>query len=309
MSTNRRPETSSYLVDMINTVNRSKQPYDNSLKLLEQCLKDLKELRQINDEEFLIDENTIGNDYNKSEKDEESNKINLLRYEDNFKDLASSYLNTEKLLLHTNFLTSSLSDVINQFKHNTHNHTYNNDEDLLQSILNSVENSIVKNEPGTSNTKGSDKKTNFDIESSDLINSENFVKNIESQIKEKENGLNEKDFLFERYNQYKNQILNESNENENDELAVIGSHETYKDPFTQDWLNNPVRSKTCGHVFSNESISQAISRSGGMTSCPVFGCSSEINKRDLIIDPVLARKSLKAKIVYQKQRIADFENI
>ncbi|KAG8752550.1 hypothetical protein FRC14_006946 [Serendipita sp. 396] len=78
-----------------------------------------------------------------------------------------------------------------------------------------------------------------------------------------------------------------------DEVEVGGMAKSYKDPLTRAWLEEPMKSQSCGHVYSKVSIYEYLGRN--TVSCPTPGCDKMISKKDLQPDENMARQVRNAK--------------
>ncbi|KAG8818893.1 hypothetical protein FRC17_010667 [Serendipita sp. 399] len=78
-----------------------------------------------------------------------------------------------------------------------------------------------------------------------------------------------------------------------DEVEVGGMAKSYRDPLTRAWLENPMKSKLCGHVYSQASIFDFLR--AGPADCPAAGCDKKISKKDLEPDEDMARQVRNAK--------------
>ncbi|KAI9340242.1 hypothetical protein BDR26DRAFT_361545 [Obelidium mucronatum] len=97
---------------------------------------------------------------------------------------------------------------------------------------------------------------------------------------------------------YANPIGDPMDEDEDDDLAIVGEQTNYKCPITQTIMNAEIfTSKKCSHSFSS-AIHEIIRRSDPNAECPVAGCNKYIRTIDLFRDKVMERK---AKIYLRKK--------
>lgn len=81
-------------------------------------------------------------------------------------------------------------------------------------------------------------------------------------------------------------------ESDDEDVELQAVAQNYKDPISFTWLEKPVRSHACKHVYSRESITSLIRQSYNGTSapCPVAGCNKTIVLSELQDDPQLERR-------------------
>ena len=64
-------------------------------------------------------------------------------------------------------------------------------------------------------------------------------------------------------------------------------------PISQGQMREPVKNHACGHAYSKEMIERMFYNGQQTISCPVSGCSSAVQKRNLVKDENLERKLAK----------------
>ncbi|RKO94947.1 hypothetical protein CXG81DRAFT_8314, partial [Caulochytrium protostelioides] len=87
---------------------------------------------------------------------------------------------------------------------------------------------------------------------------------------------------------------------DDDELEIVAEERNYKCPLTSQWLESPVRSTACGHVYSQTAVQEYIAsyqarraETGAgppLPVCPVAMCRHYVGARDLVEDHLLARQ-------------------
>ncbi|KAJ3192574.1 hypothetical protein HDU67_005415 [Dinochytrium kinnereticum] len=80
------------------------------------------------------------------------------------------------------------------------------------------------------------------------------------------------------------------NEEDDDELAIIGEQSSFLCPFTTVLMEDPHTSKICKHSFSKAIVDIIRGSREGKIECPVAGCNKMVRMVDLYRDKILARK-------------------
>ncbi|KAG7194576.1 uncharacterized protein KQ657_004247 [Scheffersomyces spartinae] len=93
-----------------------------------------------------------------------------------------------------------------------------------------------------------------------------------------------------------------------DELAVSGGKVSLKDPLSLQFLENPVRSRKCGHTYENRPI--LLQLRNGVTHCPISGCHFDLLVSDLVPDSLMKLRVqvFKARQL-QKRRLTKLETV
>ncbi|KAI8075235.1 zinc-finger of the MIZ type in Nse subunit-domain-containing protein [Gongronella butleri] len=111
----------------------------------------------------------------------------------------------------------------------------------------------------------------------------------------------------EKYQEFKEIVWNAKHPNEpmpsldpttnDDDIEVSATRRSLKCPLTQEFLVEPVTSKTCKHTYSKSSVISMLRRSNhsGIIECPVAGCRTELRTADLYEDTLMERLVAKAK--------------
>ncbi|XP_051157726.1 E3 SUMO-protein ligase NSE2-like [Leptopilina boulardi] len=88
-----------------------------------------------------------------------------------------------------------------------------------------------------------------------------------------------------------------NDEDGDDDLQFTQDTVNVIDPFTKKRMTDPVKNKTCGHVYDRESVT-AMLKVNPRTRCPVMGCGSKefITINNLEADIVLRTRLLKKKV-------------
>eukprot|EP00050_Salpingoeca_kvevrii_P022335 m.124670 g.124670 ORF g.124670 m.124670 type:complete len:216 (+) comp9677_c2_seq1:448-1095(+) len=76
---------------------------------------------------------------------------------------------------------------------------------------------------------------------------------------------------------------------EDEDLVMSQVSESFVCPLTKTTLENPMRSKRCGHTFSHDAITSALKKYKQMP-CPVVGCGQNLTLGDLTPDKALERR-------------------
>ena len=87
-------------------------------------------------------------------------------------------------------------------------------------------------------------------------------------------------------------------EAEDDELEVAGGKISLKDPLSLNYFHNPLVSKKCGHVFSEETINDYLTNHN---KCPVDGCGAVLTRNDLKPDDIMTLR-VKAYLLQNKTK-------
>lgn len=96
-------------------------------------------------------------------------------------------------------------------------------------------------------------------------------------------------------------------EEEEEDMVVEETRESFKCPLTKQYYESPVTSKTCGHSFSSAAIFEVIDNSeSSKIKCPVPACSHYFGKPDLVSNSDLERRTGLAK--RREQREHDKQN-
>ncbi|KIY63582.1 hypothetical protein CYLTODRAFT_446522 [Cylindrobasidium torrendii FP15055 ss-10] len=93
---------------------------------------------------------------------------------------------------------------------------------------------------------------------------------------------------------------------DDDEVEIGGVTQDYKCPLTLAPLDNPLKSKICGHSYSGDAIRQYFVNSRESKSCPASGCNKKITLADCVSDKDF-NKRLKAHRRMQKRREEEME--
>lgn len=106
--------------------------------------------------------------------------------------------------------------------------------------------------------------------------------------------------------EYSDYVANEDDE----ELVVEETKESFKCLLTKQYYENPVTSKVCHHSFSRDAIYQVFANSDTRKiKCPIPACAHQFTKQDLVPDEVLARRTEHAKARELREMAQQDENI
>ncbi|KAJ3314485.1 hypothetical protein HDU76_002403 [Blyttiomyces sp. JEL0837] len=97
----------------------------------------------------------------------------------------------------------------------------------------------------------------------------------------------------------------QANDDEDDEIAIVGEQTNFNCPLTMVLMEEPYTSKVCKHSFSSaifEHIRKA--RPPQRAECPIVGCNKYIVAGDFFLDKSLARRVARKK----KQQLEDEQN-
>lgn len=84
-------------------------------------------------------------------------------------------------------------------------------------------------------------------------------------------------------------------EESDDEMVVEETRESYKCPLTKQYFEEPVTSKVCHHSFTRTAIESVFDGSyNGLILCPVPSCSHHFQRRDLVPNSALEKRTKRA---------------
>ncbi|VVT56079.1 uncharacterized protein SAPINGB_P004790 [Magnusiomyces paraingens] len=109
-----------------------------------------------------------------------------------------------------------------------------------------------------------------------------------------------------------NREYSDYDEDEDDDLVVEETVQSYKCPLTKQYYENPVRSRVCGHSFSSAAIYEILNNSyfhSDKILCPIPACSHHFSRNDLEPNPQLDRETKAAKRREQLEQEKEDRNI
>lgn len=98
-------------------------------------------------------------------------------------------------------------------------------------------------------------------------------------------------------------------EDEDDDLVVGRTKQSYICPITQLPLDEPVMGRVCRHHYSKDAIHTLIRQNHNRVECPVSGCRQRLTTADLVPDLMLARKMARMAASTETQDTSAYHDI
>ncbi|CCJ29695.1 unnamed protein product [Pneumocystis jirovecii] len=89
---------------------------------------------------------------------------------------------------------------------------------------------------------------------------------------------------------------------QDDDIIISYLNQNIKCPLTMRYLEEPMKSRVCGHYFSKHAILEILKCNNGKCICPIVGCNKIIDNSILIPDKIMERR-----VNITKELEGDFE--
>uniref|UniRef100_A0A0N7ZAP5 E3 SUMO-protein ligase NSE2 n=1 Tax=Scylla olivacea TaxID=85551 RepID=A0A0N7ZAP5_SCYOL len=87
--------------------------------------------------------------------------------------------------------------------------------------------------------------------------------------------------------------------NSDGDLVATECSNNFLDPISKKRMTDPVRNKTCGHVYDRGSIASMISKSKNKFKCPAIGCA---NRKPIKLSDLKEAPDVKRQLTLQQRR-------
>lgn len=181
-------------------------------------------------------------------------------------------------------------------------HDNENRKALFQQMTNIVEKNCLINAKLREANNITERITYIHSSTDEKSESDNVLEKYENEMENINPDVSQNQHIIDFNRQIKNllkdveldQTEDGGDRNENDDLQFTENSVNVIDPFTKQRMTDPVKNKTCGHVYDRESV-VAMLKVNPRTRCPVIGCGNKeyISIQNLEADIVLRTHLLK----------------